>query len=57
MLQAIGIGEDQGVGSLVFTVGLDTTQEAIDTILGELPGAVSRLRSLSPLAASHKESC
>ena len=57
VLQAIGIGEDQGVGSLVFTVGLDTTQEAIDTILGELPGAVSRLRSLSPLAASHKESC
>ena len=49
VLEAIGIDEGRGSGSLVFSVGLDTTPADVDYVLGELPQAIAQLQSLSPL--------
>jgi cysteine desulfurase len=48
VLTAMGISEDLARGSMRLTVGRDNTPEQIGYVLDTLPGAVSRLRSLSP---------
>jgi cysteine desulfurase len=48
VLTAMGISEDLARGSMRLTVGHDNTPEQIDYVLDTLPGAVQKLRSLSP---------
>jgi cysteine desulfurase len=47
VLEAMGIGEEQSSGALVFGLGLDTTQAHIQQLREALPKAVASLRSLS----------
>ena len=49
VLEAIGFDASTGLGSLLFGIGIDNTEEEIDYLLQELPPIVERLRSLSPL--------
>ncbi|MCW4016396.1 MAG: cysteine desulfurase NifS [Candidatus Bathyarchaeota archaeon] len=49
VLMAIGLPHEQAHGSLVFTLGKQTTQEDVDYVLELLPDVVKRLRALSPL--------
>ena len=49
VLEAIGVDASLGLGSLVFGIGLDNSEEDVDYLLQELPPVVERLRSLSPL--------
>lgn len=48
VLTAMGISDDLARGSMRLTVGHDNTPEQIDYVLDTLPGAVQKLRSLSP---------
>lgn len=48
-LCAIGLSPDVAQGSLVFTLNRDTRKEDIDYVLEELPLAVEKLRSFSPV--------
>jgi cysteine desulfurase len=49
VLEAIGLDIRLAQGSLVFTMGKDTTPEDIDYTLEVLPGLVQKLRSISPI--------
>jgi cysteine desulfurase len=49
VLCAIGLSPDVAQGSIVFTLGLETRREDIDYVLTELPLAVEKLRSFSPV--------
>lgn len=49
VLCAIGLSPDLAQGSCVFTLSSATTEDEIATVLQELPPAVARLRSFSPL--------
>jgi len=49
VLVAIGIPPDLAQGSVVFTLNSSNTEEEINYVLDELPLAVEKLRSLSPL--------
>ena len=49
VLCAIGISPDLAQGSVVFTFGADNREEEVDRVLTELPVAVERLRSFSPV--------
>ena len=49
VLVAMGIPEDLARGSLRFTLGRQNTDADIDRLLAVLPGAVQRLRALSPI--------
>lgn len=49
VLLAIGLAHEQAHGSLVFTLGKQTSEEDMDYVLEVLPGVVKRLRALSPL--------
>ena len=46
VLEAMGIDEEHGRGSLRFTLGRLTTEEDIDTVLAELPEIIRRARSV-----------
>lgn len=48
VLKAMGVSEDLARGSMRLTVGRDNTPEQIEFVLETLPGAVQKLRSLSP---------
>ncbi len=48
-LCAIGLSPDVAQGSIVFTLSPDNQQEDIDYVLTELPLAVDKLRSFSPV--------
>jgi cysteine desulfurase len=48
-LCAIGLSPDVAQGSLVFTLSPDNSKEDIDYVLTELPMAVDKLRSFSPV--------
>lgn len=50
VLEAIGLGTELRSGSLVASVGTETTEDEVDYFLAELPRAIERLRSLSPFA-------
>ena len=49
VLCAIGISPDLAQGSVVFTFATDNREEEVDRVLAELPAAVERLRSFSPV--------
>jgi cysteine desulfurase len=49
VLCAIGLSPEVAQGSLVFTLSPDNTEEDIDYVLTELPLAVEKLRSFSPV--------
>jgi cysteine desulfurase len=48
-LCAIGLSPDVAQGSIVFTISPDNRREDIDYVLTELPLAVDKLRSFSPV--------
>ncbi|OGW49177.1 MAG: cysteine desulfurase NifS [Nitrospirae bacterium RBG_19FT_COMBO_42_15] len=49
VLLAIGVSDATAQGSLLFSLGRDTTQEDIDHVLTVLPPIVERLRAMSPI--------
>lgn len=51
VLIAMGIPHEVAQGSLLFSVGLDTTEQDIDYVMEKLPPIVARLRQMSPLYA------
>lgn len=51
VLIAMGIPHEIAQGSLVLTLGLDTSEADIDYVLDKLPPVVDRLRQMSPLYA------
>jgi cysteine desulfurase len=48
-LCALGLTPEVAQGSLVFTLSADNREEEVDYVLAELPAAVERLRSFSPV--------
>lgn len=51
VLIAMGIPHEVAQGSLLFSLGLDTTEQDVDYAVEKLPPIVTRLRQLSPLYA------
>ncbi|OGO00629.1 MAG: hypothetical protein A2Y90_01390 [Chloroflexi bacterium RBG_13_52_12] len=51
VLIALGLSHEIAQGSVLFTLGLDTTKEDIDYVLETMPPVVDRLRQMSPLYA------
>ena len=49
VLMATGIKHEEAHGSLQFSLGKDTSEEAIDYIIENLPEIVKRLRLMSPI--------
>lgn len=49
VLTAMGLPAEIAQGSLLFTLGLENTEEDIDYVLEALPPIVDRLRQMSPL--------
>jgi cysteine desulfurase len=53
VLIAIGLSHEIAQGSVLFTLGLDTTKEDINYVLETMPPVVDRLRQMSPLYAKY----
>ena len=51
VLIAMGLSHEIAQGSILFTLGIDNTNEDIDYILEAMPPIVDRLRQMSPLYA------
>lgn len=51
VLTAMGISPEIAQGSLLFSLGLQNTEEDVDYVLEVLPSIVDRLRQMSPLYA------
>jgi cysteine desulfurase len=49
VLLAIGLKHEEAHGSLMFTLGRQTTEEDVDYAAGLMPAIVKRLRAMSPL--------
>jgi cysteine desulfurase len=49
VLTAMGLPPEIAQGSLLFSLGLENTEDDIDYVLAELPPIVNRLRQMSPL--------
>jgi len=49
VLNAMGYSPEVGQGSLLFTIGIENTEEDIDYALEALPPVVDKLRQISPL--------
>ncbi len=49
VLRAIGLKHEEAHGSLLLTLGKETSEEDIDYVCGLLPDIVKRLRAMSPL--------
>lgn len=49
VLTAMGVPPDLAQGSLLFSMGEDTTEEDVDYVLEQFPPIVERLRKMSPL--------
>lgn len=50
VLEAMGVSQDEGEGSVRFSLGWGTTDEDLEHVLDVLPSMVERLRMLSPLS-------
>jgi len=48
VLVALGLQYERAIGSVRFTIGIDTTAADIDYLLDTLPPLIERLRSVSP---------
>jgi cysteine desulfurase len=53
VLIAMGLPHEIAQGSLLFTIGLQTTTDDIDYVVNKLPPIVERLRQMSPLYAKY----
>ncbi|MFC1846103.1 aminotransferase class V-fold PLP-dependent enzyme, partial [Chloroflexota bacterium] len=53
VLIAMGISHEIAQGSLVFSLGLNNTEDDIQYVLEKLPPIVDRLRQMSPLYAKY----
>jgi cysteine desulfurase len=53
VLIAMGIPHEIAQGSLVFSLGLDSTEEDMDYVIEKMPPIVDRLRQMSPLYAKY----
>ena len=53
VLTAMGVPHETVHGSLLFSLGLDNTEEDIDYVMEVLPPIVDRLRQMSPLYAKY----
>jgi cysteine desulfurase len=51
VLIAMGLSHEIAQGSILFTLGIDNTNEDIDYVLETMPPVVDRLRQMSPLYA------
>jgi len=51
VLIAMGLSHEIAQGSILFTLGINNTDEDIDYVLGTMPPIVDRLRQMSPLYA------
>jgi cysteine desulfurase len=51
VLIALGLPHEIAQGSILFTLGIDNTNEDIDYVLEKMPPIVDRLRQMSPLYA------
>jgi cysteine desulfurase len=51
VLIAMGLSHEIAQGSILFTLGIDNTNEDIDYVLENMPPVVDRLRQMSPLYA------
>ena len=49
VLLAMGLKHEEAHGSLMITLGRQTSQKDVDYIKGLIPGIVQRLREMSPL--------
>jgi len=56
VLIAMGLSHEIAQGSLLFSFGMDNTEEDVDYVLEVLPGIVDRLRQMSPLYAKFVKS-
>lgn len=54
VLEAMGIDAVSAQGSVVFTLGIDNSDEDVELLLTELPPVVEKLRKMSPLAAKSR---
>jgi cysteine desulfurase len=52
VLTAMGVDVALAQGSLLFSLGRDSTAEDVDYVLDLLPPIVERLRKMSPLSAA-----
>jgi cysteine desulfurase len=57
VLLAIGLSQEIAHGSLRLTLGRNSTEAEIDSVLEVLPPIVKRLRSLSSLGSTAEEAC
>jgi len=55
VLLSMGIPSSLAQGSIVFTLGKDTTDEDIEYLLTEFPPIIKRLREISPFAKGWDE--
>ncbi len=55
VMLAMGIDAGTAQGSLLFSLGKDTTEQDVDRVLEVLPPVVQRLRDISPLYRKAKE--
>jgi cysteine desulfurase len=56
VLIAMGLSHEIAQGSILFTLGLDNTDEDVDYVLETMPTIVQRLRQMSPLYAKFTKS-
>jgi cysteine desulfurase len=49
VLLALGLKHEEAHGSLMFTLGRQSTVEDVNCVIGLMPGIVKRLRAMSPL--------
>lgn len=56
VLLAMGLSHELAQGSVLFTLGIDNTDEDIDYVLETMPPIVERLRQMSPLYAKFMKS-
>jgi cysteine desulfurase len=49
----MGVSHEIAQGSVLFTLGLENTEEDIKYVLEKLPGVVDRLRQMSPLYSKY----
>jgi cysteine desulfurase len=51
VLIAMGLSHEIAQGSILFTIGIDNTDQDMDYVLETMPPVVDRLRQMSPLYA------
>lgn len=53
VLLAMGISHEVAQGSMLFTLGLDNSEEDVNYLLEKLPAVVARLRDMSPVYSKY----